>query len=200
MGRVTYHTPVQFLVREAGAASRWERTTAGRVLFNSIIPDVMPFQNREMKKKALCGARVRGYRSSGLRAPWRSSTGLKEFGFRYATMGGVSIGVEDLEIPEEKETLLEEAETRVERFQRAYQTGNITNGERYNKVIDTWTHANNDIADAMVKAMSRVEGRAQSGVHDVRLRLTRQPRSDPSVGGDARSHGEAAEEAHRRHR
>jgi DNA-directed RNA polymerase beta' subunit len=68
-------------------------------------------------------------------------------------MGGVSIGIEDLEIPTEKETLLEEAEERVERFQRAYNTGNITNGERYNKVIDTWTHANNDVADAMVKAM-----------------------------------------------
>ena len=67
--------------------------------------------------------------------------------------GGVSIGIEDLHIPEEKETLLEEATTRVERFQKAYQTGNITNGERYNKVIDTWTHANSDVADAMVKAM-----------------------------------------------
>ena len=65
----------------------------------------------------------------------------------------MSIGIEDLHIPAEKETLLREAEERVERFQRAYQTGNITNGERYNKVIDTWTHANNDIADAMVKAM-----------------------------------------------
>ena len=73
----------------------------------------------------------------------------------------------------EKETLLEEASERVERFQRAYQTGNITNGERYNKVIDTWTHANSDIADAMVKAMREVEAGVQPGVHDVRLRLTR---------------------------
>ena len=77
---------------------------------------------------------------------------LKEFGFRNATRGGVSIGIEDLHIPAEKETLLGEATERVERFQRAYQTGNITNGERYNKVIDTWTHANSDIADAMVQA------------------------------------------------
>src|SRR5688500_16541367 len=53
VGRLTYHTPVHFLVRESGGTNRWERTTAGRVLFNSIIPDVIPFQNREMKKKAL---------------------------------------------------------------------------------------------------------------------------------------------------
>src|SRR5687768_6846207 len=163
VGRLTYHTPVQFLVREAGVASRWERTTAGRVLFNSIVPDVIPFQNREMKKKALSELVFEAYRRSGLSGTVAFLDRLKEFGFRYATMGGVSIGVEDLEIPGEKETLLEEAEARVERFQRAYQTGNITNGERYNKVIDTWTHANNDIADAMVKAMSK----SKSGLNPV---------------------------------
>jgi DNA-directed RNA polymerase subunit beta' len=58
----------------------------------------------------------------------------------------------------EKDELLQEAQKRVERFQRAYQTGNITNGERYNKVIDTWTHANNDVAEAMVTTMRRVDG------------------------------------------
>ena len=125
---------------------------------------------------------------------------LKEFGFRNATRGGISIGIEDLHIPSEKETLLEEAEERVERFQRAYQTGNITNGERYNKVIDTWTHANSDIADAMVSAMRGVEERVQPGVHDVRFRLARHPRSDPSARRYARTDGEAAEEADRRHR
>jgi DNA-directed RNA polymerase subunit beta' len=163
VGRLTYHTPVQFLVRESGAASRWERTTAGRVLFNSIIPDVIPFQNREMKKKVLSELVFEAYRRSGLSGTVAFLDRLKEFGFRYATMGGVSIGVEDLEIPGEKETLLEEAAARVERFQRAYQTGSITNGERYNKVIDTWTHANNDIADAMVKAMSK----SKSGLNPV---------------------------------
>ncbi len=70
----------------------------------------------------------------------------------------MSIGVEDLHIPGEKKELLAEASQRVERFQRAYATGNITNGERYNKVIDTWTHANNDIADAMVKRMRESQG------------------------------------------
>src|SRR5687767_3504006 len=163
VGRLTYHTPVQFLVRETGVASRWERTTAGRVLFNSNIPDVIAFQNREMKKEALSELVVEVYRRSGLSGTVAFLDRLKEFGFRYATMGGVSIGVEDLEIPGEKETLLEEAEARVERFQRAYQTSNITNGERYNKVIDTWTHANNDIADAMVKAMSK----SKSGLNPV---------------------------------
>src|SRR2546429_6144656 len=86
---------------------------------------------------------------------WSSDVCSSDLGFRYATMGGVSIGVEDLEIPAEKSSLLHDAEGRVERFQRAYATGQITFGVRYNKVIDAWTHANNDIADAMENTMQR---------------------------------------------
>jgi len=154
MGRVTYSTPVRFWVEDADGA-RWVPTTAGRALFNAIVPPELGFQNRDMKKKALGELVFQSYRRAGLGATVRFLDRLKDFGFRNATRGGVSIGIEDLHIPAEKETLLREAETRVERFQRAYQTGNITNGERYNKVIDTWTHANNDIADAMVKAMAQ---------------------------------------------
>ena len=177
-------------------AARWEKTTVGRVLFNAIVPTELGYQNREMKKKALARAGVRGV-SPGRVSPRRcsSSTGSRSSDSRNATRGGVSIGIEDLQIPSEKETLLEEAEERVERFQRAYKTGNITNGERYNKVIDTWTHANNDVADAMVKTMRESKQRLQPRVHDVRFRLARQPRSDPPAGGDARTDGEAAEEA-----
>ncbi|MGH7622806.1 MAG: DNA-directed RNA polymerase subunit beta', partial [Gemmatimonadaceae bacterium] len=152
LNRATFHTPVRYLVDDV-AGKRWENTTIGRVLFNSIVPVALGYQNREMKKKVLGELVFEAYRQEGLASTVQFLDRLKEFGFRYATMGGISIGIEDLEIPTEKETLLEEAEERVERFQRAYNTGNITNGERYNKVIDTWTHANNDVADAMVKAM-----------------------------------------------
>jgi DNA-directed RNA polymerase subunit beta' len=152
MGRMDVHTPVRFRVSTDGK-ERWETTTVGRVLFNQIVPSALSFQNRDMKKKALSELVFESYRHVGLSGTVAFLDRLKEFGFRHATRGGVSIGIEDLEIPAEKEVLLDEATTRVERFQKAYQTGNITNGERYNKVIDTWTHANNDIADAMVKHM-----------------------------------------------
>jgi DNA-directed RNA polymerase subunit beta' len=152
MGRMDVHTPVRFRISVDGK-DRWETTTVGRVLFNQIVPSALGFQNRDMKKKALSELVFESYRRTGLVGTVSFLDRLKEFGFRNATRGGVSIGIEDLEIPAEKEVLLEEATTRVERFQKAYQTGNITNGERYNKVIDTWTHANNDIADAMVKHM-----------------------------------------------
>ncbi|HVZ49989.1 MAG TPA: DNA-directed RNA polymerase subunit beta', partial [Gemmatimonadaceae bacterium] len=156
MGTLDVHTLVKYLV--PGDKPRWEVTTVGRVLFNQIVPPGVGFQNRDMKKKALSELVFQSYRTSGLAATVAFLDRLKEFGFRNATRGGVSIGIEDLEIPGEKEPLLEEASARVERFQKAYQTGNITNGERYNKVIDTWTHANNDIADAMVKRMRESQG------------------------------------------
>jgi DNA-directed RNA polymerase subunit beta' len=151
-GAVQRQTPVRFLIEDDGRR-RWIVTTVGRVMFNAIVPTGIPFQNRDMKKKALGELVFESYRHAGLAATVEFLDRLKEFGFFNATRGGVSIGIEDLHIPSEKETLLGEATERVERFQRAYQTGNITNGERYNKVIDTWTHANSDIADAMVKAM-----------------------------------------------
>src|SRR5215217_3494291 len=151
-GKIKHHSPVQYFVDDA-EGKRWVATTVGRVLFNAICPPNIPFQNRDMKKKALSEIVFESYRQGGLAQTVEFLDRLKEFGFMNATRGGVSIGIEDLHIPAEKETLLQEATERVERFQRAYQTGNITNGERYNKVIDTWTHANSDIADAMVKAM-----------------------------------------------
>jgi DNA-directed RNA polymerase subunit beta' len=154
VGRITRQTALLYYVREgASAKGRWEKTTAGRVLFNAIVPSELGFKNADMKKKVLSELVFESYRKSGLATTVAFLDRLKEFGFTNATRGGVSIGIEDLEIPTAKTTLLHEAEERVERFQRAYQTGNITNGERYNKVIDTWTHANSDIADEMVKSM-----------------------------------------------
>jgi DNA-directed RNA polymerase subunit beta' len=149
---VTHQTAIMYWVDDKSGA-RWEKTTIGRALFNAIIPSELGFKNHDMKKKALSELVFESYRFAGLAATVQFLDRLKEFGFANATRGGVSIGIEDLHIPREKETILKEASERVERFQRAYQTGNITNGERYNKVIDTWTHANSDVADAMVKAM-----------------------------------------------
>jgi DNA-directed RNA polymerase subunit beta' len=157
LGQLNTHSAISFYLQRNGESS-WMITTAGRVMFNEIVPPVLPFQNRDMKKKALSELVFESYRKAGLSTTVAFLDLLKEFGFRNATRGGVSIGIQDLEIPVEKEQLLEEAGTRVDRFTKAYQTGNITNGERYNKVIDTWTHANNDIAEAMIKRMRESQG------------------------------------------
>src|SRR6267378_1837913 len=160
--RLEFHSPVQMWHERPELPGRWVATTAGRVIFNSIVPvgllRDMGFQNKVMRKKDLSELVFESYRRAGLAPTVQFLDQLKEFGFRYATIGGVSIGVADLEIPTEKSPLLHDAEARVERFQRAYSTGQITFGERYNKVIDAWTHANNDIAEAMVSTMRKSKG------------------------------------------
>ncbi|MBK7349204.1 MAG: DNA-directed RNA polymerase subunit beta' [Gemmatimonadetes bacterium] len=164
--RISFHTAIHFWYQPPRDAAepkpRWVRSTAGRVLFNSILPRQVVanhgFRNDLMRKKALSELVLQSYREAGLADTVVFLDRLKEFGFRYATQGGISIGVEDLEIPGEKVKLLEEADKRVQRFQRAYNTGQITFGERYNKVIDAWTHANNDVAEAMVNNMRQSRG------------------------------------------
>ncbi|HEU4558027.1 MAG TPA: DNA-directed RNA polymerase subunit beta', partial [Longimicrobium sp.] len=145
---------------EEGEARKpgWIKTTPGRVIFNSVVPDEMGFWNRTMGKKELGDVIFGSYRTVGLARTVVFLDDLKAFGFRYSTMGGISVGIEDMEIPAEKGDILREAEDDVARFTRAYNNGVISNGERYNKVIDTWTHANNDVADAMVDRLRKSRG------------------------------------------
>jgi len=144
---------------EAGPEEgRWIRTTVGRILFNSIIPDELGYLNYSFGKKELGDLIFNCFTEVGLGRTTRFLDALKDFGFRYATMGGVSVGIEDLEVPPEKVEILRDADEQVARFQKAYASGFISNGERYNKVIDTWTHANNDVADAMVRQLEQSKG------------------------------------------
>ena len=164
-GHVEFSTPCWYWVPGSAAGgdgfageARWERTTVGRVLFNSIIPDRIGFLNRTFGKKQLGDLVLQCFTEAGLSTTTKFLDNLKDFGFRYATLGGVSVGVDDLEVPPEKGELLGEATEQVTRFQNAYESGFISNGERYNKIIDTWTHANNDVADAMVQHLERSKG------------------------------------------
>jgi DNA-directed RNA polymerase subunit beta' len=164
LGNVKFHTPCWYWVErrqmeedlpDKERRGRWTRTTVGRVIFNSVVPEEMGYWNVTMGKKELGEIIFQAYNRVGLRRTTEFLDALKDFGFRYATMGGISVGVVDLEVPNEKEEILRDAEEEVSRFTRAYQNGVISNGERYNKVIDTWTHANNDVADAMVRRLER---------------------------------------------
>jgi DNA-directed RNA polymerase subunit beta' len=109
-GRIAYSTTIRYLVDDQDGR-RWLPTTAGRVLFNAIVPPGIGYQNREMKKKALGELVFESYRRAGLAQTVHFLDRLKEFGFFHATRGGVSIGIEDLHIPSEKGTLLRETPT-----------------------------------------------------------------------------------------
>ncbi|MGH7503236.1 MAG: DNA-directed RNA polymerase subunit beta' [Longimicrobiales bacterium] len=162
-GRVQFRTPCWFWVERHGPdevaeedrPGRWVPTTAGRVVFNSVVPEDLGYWNLTMGKKELGEIIFQAYRQVGLRRTTEFLDALKDFGFRFATLGGISVGLTDLVVPREKEEILRDADEEVARFTRAYQHGVISNGERYNKVIDTWTHANNDVADAMVRGLER---------------------------------------------
>jgi DNA-directed RNA polymerase subunit beta' len=163
LGYVEFHSLCWFLApRQAGdgdePVTRWLRTTAGRILFNSIIPADLGFFNVSFGKKELGDLVFDCFTEVGMRRTTEFLDNLKDFGFRYATIGGISVGIDDLEVPREKNEILHDADEHVTRFQRAYSSGYISNGERYNKVIDTWTHANNDVADAMVRHLERSKG------------------------------------------
>jgi DNA-directed RNA polymerase subunit beta' len=148
-GTPDYHQAVRYL-----DGDRWSLTTVGRVLFNAILPDEMPFQNAAMNKGMLGDLVFEVFRATGMARTTEFLDELKNFGFSHATRGGISVGMEDMVIPEEKARILAEAQEDVDRFTRAYHKGVISFGERYNKVIDAWTHANNDVADAMVRSMA----------------------------------------------
>ena len=170
---VAFHTPVWYWFaaaenEEGERTGKWLRSTAGRVLFNSIVPDELGFLNRTFGKKELGDLAFEAFTRVGLRETTEFLDALKDFGFRYATSGGISVGIEDLEVPTEKAEILKDADEQVTRFQRAYSSGVISNGERYNKVIDTWTHANNDVADAMVRHLER----SKDGFNPVYMMMT----------------------------
>ena len=173
MRRLEFGSPCWYWVPKSSDGGgehegEWLRTTAGRVLFNSIIPEEIGFFNQTFSKKELGDLIFECFTTVGLNRTTEFLDSLKDFGFRYATMGGVSVGIADLEVPEDKLEILREAGEQVARFQKAYASGYISNGERYNKVIDTWTHANNDVADAMVDRLER----SQQGFNPVYMMMT----------------------------
>jgi len=130
-------------------------TTTGRVLFNNIVPAELSFVNELLEKKKLEQLVSRAYNVLGMHRTALFLDELKNVGFTYATLGGITVGVDDLIIPKEKKILLEKAQRTVAKIQDQYERGLITDGERYNKVIDTWTHTTSDVAEVMFEQLSK---------------------------------------------
>ncbi|MGD8380144.1 MAG: DNA-directed RNA polymerase subunit beta', partial [Gammaproteobacteria bacterium] len=127
-------------------------TTVGRALLSDILPRGLPFEllNRDLNKKAISQLINTCYRRVGLKETVVFADQLMYTGFRYATRAGVSIGVNDMVVPEEKEAILTQAEAEVKEIESQYASGLVTNGERYNKVVDIWSRTNEQVAKAMM--------------------------------------------------
>jgi DNA-directed RNA polymerase subunit beta' len=129
------------------------KTTVGRAILNDHLPQGMPYINGLLKKKGI-GALVNYcYLRFGLETTVRMLDEIKQLGFYYATRAGLSIGIDDMVIPKVKKDLVKEAEKQVVSVQQQYLDGAITNGERYNKVIEIWSGITEKVADEMFAAM-----------------------------------------------
>src|ERR671924_452923 len=132
-------------------------TTVGRTLFNEVVPEPLRFVNGELKKKEITALVSRCYNQLGNEETVKFLDDLKDLGFRYATLSGLSIGIDDMHIPSSKERLIGNARGQVNEVETQYQDGVITNGERYNKVVDIWAHVTEQIADQMFKELEQGE-------------------------------------------
>ena len=150
----------EWVKNEAGefeqVTNRYE-TTVGRALLSEILPKGLPFEyiNKALKKKEISKLINASFRLCGLRDTVIFADHLMYTGFAFAAKGGISIAVDDMEIPKEKATLLAEANAEVKEIEDQYRQGLVTNGERYNKVVDIWGRAGDKIAKAMMDNLSK---------------------------------------------
>lgn len=131
------------------------KTTPGRIMIREIVPAEVPFDvyNREMSKKVIGRLVGECYRLAGTKATVILCDKLKDLGFEFSTRAGITVGVKDLTIPPAKITILERSHNEVSDIEQQYREGIITRTEKYNKVVDVWTKATNEVADAMMREL-----------------------------------------------
>ncbi|MGM0594037.1 MAG: DNA-directed RNA polymerase subunit beta' [Pseudomonadota bacterium] len=172
-GAVSVHAKVKVRLREVSVDENGERTetfsvkdtTAGRALMFDIVPDGLPFElvDRPMVKKAISGLINACYRRLGLKDTVVFADRLMYTGFHNATRAGVSFCSGDMVIPEEKAEILARADEEVKEIEHQYISGLVTNGERYNKVVDIWSHTNDQVAKAMMDKLGKEEVNDKDG-------------------------------------
>jgi DNA-directed RNA polymerase subunit beta' len=140
-------------------------TTVGRALLFEILPKGLSFDliNQDMTKKAISATINACYRALGLKETVVFADQLMYTGFHYATRAGVSFGIDDIVIPEQKTRIVTSADDEVKEIQNQYASGLVTNGERYNKVVDIWSRANDQVAKAMMEKLGSEEATDSRG-------------------------------------
>ncbi len=126
-------------------------TTVGRVIFNSYLPDGFAFVNMQMDKGKLAQLVKDVYDQMGHNITVQTLDKIKELGFNHATYSGLSISITDLNVPKEKEKLIDQARKEAKRIEERYRKGLITEGERYSKIIDIWTHTTEQVSNCVFK-------------------------------------------------
>lgn len=155
-GVVDLHIPIRVRIN-----GEFEETTTGRVIFNSILPSQIKksrFYNEVLTKKRVEEIALECYLEVGNGETALFLDRLKDLGFYYATVGGLSIGLDDIEISVERKELITQASRKVESIQRQYERRVITDGERYNQIIDLWTHTTSEVSRRMMDSLRVSQG------------------------------------------
>ncbi len=130
-------------------------TTVGRVIFNQIVPKELGFINQLLVKKNFSSLIGKMFMKLGNKVTAKFLDDLKDIGFKYASLGGISISFIDMVVPEEKEKLIDQANKKVESILNEHEMGVITDAERYNKIIDVWTHTTNNVSRALIEKIKQ---------------------------------------------
>jgi DNA-directed RNA polymerase subunit beta' len=147
-GKVGLHARIRVKIE-----GKLHETTTGRILFNQIVPKEVGFINELLNKKRLVQIIATSFRKVGNLKTAEFLDRLKDTGFRYATSGGLSVGLDDVMIPGEKDEIIGRAQKNVDEVESQYSRGFITKGERYNKVIDVWTRATTRVAEKLFDSL-----------------------------------------------
>ena len=171
--QVDLHAKISVRIKETNVAPDGERTesvtryetTVGRALLSEILPAGLPFEtiNKPLKKKEISRIINASFRRCGLRETVIFADKLMQAGYSLATRGGISFAAGDMLIPEEKHTIIEKAEHEVKEIEAQYTSGLVTQGERYNKVVDIWGRAGDDIAKAMMSQLGTMDVTTREG-------------------------------------
>ena len=159
-GHLDIHAKIKIrMLKDDGSDYHRVETTVGRAILAEVLPKGMPFAtiNRTMTKKMVTKVIDNCYRGFGLKETVIFADQLMYTGFKYATRSGISIGIEDMEIPEDKATIIEHADNEVREIESQFRSGLVTNGERYNKVIDIWSRTNELVAKSMMTRIATEE-------------------------------------------
>ena len=159
--RVDIHAPIKVVVTDLNEngelVKRMVETSVGRVIANEIIPEEVGFFNDIISKKTLRGIISDVIKTVGVARACEFLDGIKNLGYKMAYDGGLSFNLGDIIIPKEKAGLVQRGNEEIERITNDYGMGFITDKERYNQVIDTWTHVNNDLSKILMKTMKEAD-------------------------------------------
>ncbi len=160
-GRVEVHAPIKCLVKDLDENGNFiehiVETTVGRIIINGIVPDEVGFVNEVIGKKALKKVITKVIKNVGMARACHFLDGIKNLGYRMAYEGGLSFVLDDIIIPEEKTQIVQDGHDAVEQIQQNYAFGLITDKDRYQQVIDTWTKVNDKLKSTLMKQMTEAD-------------------------------------------